>query len=66
MLDVTGYAAILNPLQQKEGEITGRIQGSFVVDLAGDPIWEIRGDGLYQPGSDRAKGYLGSPAGDDL
>lgn len=43
-----------------EGEPTGRIRGEFVVDLAGNPMWRLVGDGVYTLDSGETVGYIGS------
>ena len=30
-----------------DGEATGRLQGGYIVDTAGNRIWRVRGDGVY-------------------
>ncbi|MEZ4511030.1 MAG: hypothetical protein R3C62_04075 [Chloroflexota bacterium] len=34
-------------LYTMEGEKSGRLEGNFVVDLAGNPVWRVVGDGVY-------------------
>lgn len=43
-----------------DGEATGRIEGSYIVDMAGNRIWQIEGDALFAPESGEAVGYFGS------
>lgn len=44
-----------------DGEATGHIQGEFVLDLAGNPMWRIVGDALYTLDQSETIGYLSSP-----
>jgi hypothetical protein len=48
-----------------DGEITGRLQGSYIVDMAGNRIWRIYDDGVYSLDSLGAIGYFGPDAPDD-
>ncbi|MBK9049805.1 MAG: hypothetical protein IPL78_02445 [Chloroflexi bacterium] len=49
-----------------DDEPTGRIQGDFVVDLAGNNVWRIVGDGLYTLVEMEPVGYLGTEKREDL
>ena len=49
-----------------DDEPTGRIQGDFVVDLAGNNVWRIVGDGLYTLVEMEPVGYLGAEKGEGL
>lgn len=42
-----------------EGERAGRIDGNFIVDLAGRPIWRLMGDGVYKMDGLEPVGFLG-------
>ena len=42
-----------------EGELTGRIEGNYVVDLAGRKIWRVVGDGVYRLDGSWPVGYFG-------
>ena len=44
-----------------EGELSGRIDGNFMVDLAGKKIWHLRGDGIYNLDGFEPFGYIGTP-----
>jgi hypothetical protein len=43
-----------------DGEPTGRIKDKNIVDMGGNPIWRIIGDGVYSMDSMEAVGYFGS------
>lgn len=49
-----------------DDEPTGRIQGDFVVDLAGNKVWRVVGDGLYTLVEMEPVGYLGAEKREDL
>lgn len=41
-----------------DGQRSGRIQGSFVIDLAGNRVWRIVGDGVYALDGNETIGFL--------
>ncbi len=41
-----------------DGELTGRIKGDFVIDLAGNKVWRIVGDGVYSLDSMETIGFF--------
>ncbi len=41
-----------------EDEPSGRLQGQFIVDLAGNPVWRVVGDGVYSLDGMETIGYL--------
>jgi hypothetical protein len=41
-----------------DGEPTGRLEGEFIVDLAGNRIWRVVGDGVYSLDGAETIGYL--------
>jgi hypothetical protein len=49
-----------------EGEPTGRLAGSFIVDLVGNPIWRRIGDGIYTVNGSEAIGYVTEEKPDDF
>ena len=49
-----------------DDEPTGRIQGDFVIDLAGNKVWRVVGDGLYTLVEMEPVGYLGAEKRVDL
>ena len=48
-----------------DGEATGRIEGEYIVDMAGNPIWRIVGDAVYALDSSETIGYMGSELSDE-
>lgn len=49
-----------------DGEPTGRLQGSYIVDLAGNKIWRKIGDGIYSVSGNETIGYLTEEKPDDF
>jgi len=50
-----------------DDEPSGRLQGQFIVDLAGNPVWRVVGDGVYSLDGMETIGYLtGERAESDL
>jgi hypothetical protein len=49
-----------NVLYTLEGEATGRLEGDYIVDTAGNRVWRIQRDGVYTLDESRAIGYLSS------
>lgn len=43
-----------------DGEATGRIEGEFIVDMAGSSMWRIVGDAVFTLDSSETIGYIGS------
>ena len=43
-----------------DDEPSGRLQGEFIVDLAGAPVWRIVGDAVYSLDGNETIGYLGA------
>ena len=41
-----------------EDEPSGRLQGQYIVDLAGNPVWRVVGDGVYSLDGMETIGYL--------
>ena len=41
-----------------DGEATGRLQGEYVIDMAGNRIWRVYQDGVYSLDSQEAVGYF--------
>lgn len=42
-----------------DGEATGRLEEGFIVDMAGDRIWRLVGDGIYTLDGSETIGFLG-------
>lgn len=45
-------------LYSLDDELTGYAQGEFIVDLAGNRVWRIVGDGLYSLDGMETIGFL--------
>lgn len=41
------------------GEPTGRLEGGFILDLAGNQRWRVNGDGVYSLDGSETIGFLG-------
>jgi hypothetical protein len=41
-----------------DGEATGRLKGDFIVDMAGNRVWRVMGDGVYTLKDSEAVGYF--------
>jgi hypothetical protein len=41
-----------------DGELTGRLEGDFIVDVAGNRIWRVYSDGVYSLDALRPIGYF--------
>lgn len=59
-----GYV-IGDTLYTMDDEPTGRLRGEFVVNMAGDPIWRLVGDGVYSLNGMETIGYLTSERSED-
>ena len=55
-----------NRLLTLEGEVTGRIEGDYMVDLAGTRIWRIFDSGIYPLDEWVTIGYFGEAKSEDL
>ena len=49
-----------------EGEATGRREGEFIVDLAGNHVWRVVGDAVYSLDGMESIGYFSSEKSEDL
>ena len=54
-----------NVLYTLAGEESGRLEKSFIVDLAGNKIWRVVGDGLYTLDGSETIGYISTERQDD-
>jgi hypothetical protein len=54
-----GYV-IAGRLFTLDDEVSGQLQGEFIIDLAGNPVWRIVGDGIYSLDGSETIGYLTS------
>ena len=55
-----------NTLYTLEDEVTGRVEGQHIVDMEGNPMWLLRGDGVYSLDGSETVGYLGEQQPDEL
>jgi len=54
-----------NVLYTLAGEESGRLEKPFIVDLSGNKIWRVVGDGVYTLDGSETIGYLGTERRDD-
>jgi hypothetical protein len=59
-----GYL-IGDTLYTLDDEPSGRLQGEYIVDMAGNPIWRVVGDGVYALNGMETIGYLTGERPDD-
>jgi len=59
-----GYV-IGDSLYTMDDEPSGRLRGEYVVNMAGDPVWRIVGDGIYSLDGMETIGYLTSERSSD-
>ena len=48
-----------------DDEPTGRLEGDFIVDLAGNRVWRVVGDAVYALDGSETIGYLSSEISDE-
>ncbi len=48
-----------------DDEPSGRLEGHYIVDLAGNPVWRIVGDGVYSLDGMETIGYLSAERRDE-
>ena len=48
-----------------DDELSGRLEGEFIVDLAGTRIWRVVGDGVYALDGMETIGYITSEKRED-
>lgn len=51
-----------NTLFTLDGEATGRLEGEFIVDMAGSRIWRVYGDGVYTLSGEEPVGFFSGEA----
>jgi hypothetical protein len=51
-----------NTLFTVDGEMTGRLEGGYIVDTAGNQVWRVHDSGLYSLDEWINIGYLGGSA----
>lgn len=54
-----------NMLYTMDGEPSGQMDGEYIVDLAGSPVWRVVGDGVYAVKGLETVGYLTEERRDD-
>ncbi len=47
-----------NTLFTLDGEATGRLEGEFIVDMVGNRIWRVYGDGVYTLSGEEPVGFF--------
>ncbi len=47
-------------------ELSGRIEGDFIVDISGKPVWRLMGDGVYTVDGIEPVGYISGERPADL
>lgn len=55
-----------NLLYTMDDEPSGRLEGDHVVDLAGNPVWRVVGDGVYSLDGMETIGYFTAERPADL
>ena len=55
-----------NTLYTLEDELTGRLEGSFIVDMSGSRMWRVVGDGVYSLDGMETIGYISSETPDEV
>jgi len=54
-----------NTLYTLEDEPTGRLEKTFIVDLSGNRMWRVVGDGVYSLDGMETIGFIGSERPDE-
>lgn len=52
-------------LYSLDGDVTGRLEGGYILDTAGNRVWLVQKDGVYSLDGARAIGYFGSRGPED-
>ena len=47
-----------NTLYTLDGEATGRLLGEYIVDMAGNRVWRVYGDGVYTMSGEEPVGFF--------
>lgn len=47
-------------LYDLEDRATGRLQGDYIVDIQGNPVWRVVGHGIYALDGSETIGFIGS------
>lgn len=53
-------------LYTMDDEPSGRLEGEYILDLAGKPMWRVVGDGVYALKGLETIGYLTEERNEDL
>jgi hypothetical protein len=53
-----------NVLYTLDGDVTGRIEGDYIVDTAGNRVWRVVGDAIYALDGSKTVGYMGGEISD--
>jgi hypothetical protein len=48
-----------------DGDPTGRMEGKYIVDMAGNRMWRVFQHAIYNLDSSEAVGYFSSPSPED-
>jgi hypothetical protein len=51
-----------NTLYTLDGEATGRLEDEFIVDMAGNRVWRVYGDGVYTLSGEEPVGFFSGEA----
>jgi hypothetical protein len=54
-----------NRLYSLEGELTGSLEGGYIVDTAGNRVWLVQKDGVYTLDGGRAIGFFSGLIADE-
>ena len=49
-----------------EGDLTGRLEGNYILDTAGNQVWRVYKDGVYTLDSREAIGYFSAKSPEDI
>lgn len=49
-----------------DGEVTGRLEGNYIVDTVGNRIWRVFDDGVYTLDGTNVVGYFSAQTPDDV
>jgi len=55
-----------NTLYTLENEPTGRLEKAFIVDLSGNRMWRVVGDGVYSLDGTETIGFISSQVPDEV
>lgn len=55
-----------NTLYTLDDEPTGRLEQKFIVDLSGNRMWRVVGDGVYSLDGMETIGFIGSEVPDSI